>query len=100
MHTDTIDLETWLRKRLGPATFAGFIWSARKSDDISQVKMAKILGISKSMLCDIEKGRQFVSVELAAKFARKCGMSEKYAIQLALQDQLRKAKLKYTVSVA
>lgn len=100
MHTETMDLEKWLTKKMGPLTFAGFLKGARGSKEMSQVAMAKFLGISKSTLCDIEKGRQLVSPALAAKIAKKCQLSVPVAITCSLQDQLRKAKLNYEVRIA
>jgi DNA-binding XRE family transcriptional regulator len=81
----------------GPMTFATVMIASRTYKDMTQTQMAKLLGISKSTLCDIEKGRQLVSVELAAKTARKCKMPVVVAVQAALNDQLRRAGLKFTV---
>ena len=64
------------------------------------VEMAKIIGVSRSMICDIEKGRQNVSIDLAVKIANKAGLSPKQAIRLCLQDQLKRAKVKYKVEVS
>ena len=60
----TKTLRQVLGKKIGPITFGGFLRSARTMKDMSQVEMAAFLGISKSTLCDIEKGRQLVSIEL------------------------------------
>lgn len=84
-----------LEKRFGPITFGGFLRSARTMKDMSQVEMAAFLGISKSTLCDIEKGRQLVSIELASKIAKKCELSESLAVKCAISDQLRRAGLNY-----
>jgi transcriptional regulator with XRE-family HTH domain len=86
-------------KLLGPPTFGGFLRAARTRKDFSQKKMAAFLGISTANLCDIEKGRQFVSVDLAAKFAKKCQLPPQLAIQYAIGDQLRKYGLKFEVIV-
>lgn len=95
-----IDLGEWLEKKIGPFTFADFARNARDTLELSQVEMAKLMGVSKSTLCDIEKGRQLVSPALAAKFAKKCKHSIKVAVTASLQDQLRKAKLDYEVRIA
>jgi DNA-binding XRE family transcriptional regulator len=86
-----------LEKEFGAVTFAIFMMSARTMKDMNQTQMAKFLKISKSTLCDIEKGRQFVSAALAAKIAKKCGLHIESAVQAALNDQLAKSGLKYTV---
>lgn len=88
-----------LNVELGPISFGGFLRGARASKDLSQADMAKMLGLSRSTLCDIEKGRHLVSPALAAKIARKCGLAVKMAVQAALQDQVNKAKLKLRVEI-
>ncbi len=67
------------------------VW--RDRHEWTQVEAAKKLAVSKATLCDIEKGRQPVSVELARKIAKKLGASESVALECCLQDQLRKAKV-------
>lgn len=94
-----VEAAKWLEERLGPYTFAKFMRGARTSKDMSQVEMAKFLGMSKSTLCDIEKGRQLVSPALAAKIAKKCHLLVELAVKVSIQDQLRKAKLNYVVEV-
>lgn len=88
-----------LEKRFGPITFGGFLRSARTMKDLSQVEMAEFLGISKSTLCDIEKSRQIVSIDLASKIAKKCELSEAFAVQAAITDQLRRSGLKLEVEI-
>lgn len=88
-----------LERRHGPMTVGRFIKAFRECDDVSQTAYAKRQGISKANLCDIEKGRKLVSVERAAKFAKVLGVSEAVLVQLAIQDQLRDAKLRFTVEV-
>lgn len=88
-----------LDKKLGAATFGGFLRSARTLKNLSQVEMAKFLGISKSSLCDIEKNRQFVSLHLASKIAKKCGLSEVLAIEIALQQLIHRSGLRLQVVV-
>ncbi|MEK2645413.1 helix-turn-helix domain-containing protein [Bdellovibrio sp. BCCA] len=90
----TKNLAKVLTKELGPVSFGGFLRAARTAKDLSQIEMADFLSISKSTLCDIEKGRQFVSVDLAAKIAKKCGLSELLAVEAAINDQLRRSNLK------
>jgi hypothetical protein len=50
-------------------------------------------------LCDIEKGRQGVSIILAVKIAKLAKLSQESAVRYALQDQLDRAKIKMKVSV-
>ena len=59
-------LETIVGKSL---SFGTLLESIRLGEEMSQVEFAKKLGISRSHLCDIEKGRKSVSVARAARFA-------------------------------
>ena len=88
-----------LEKKLGEMTVAKYLKSFRLADEISQVDFAKKLGLSKGNLCDIEKGRKMISPERASKIAKKIKVPEKVLIQLALQDSLRAARLKYKVDL-
>ena len=83
----------------GPLTMAKLINAIRHGEEMSQVEFAKKLGISRSNLCDIEKGRRFISSELAEKFAERLGESKEQFIRIALQDQLNRAGLKYLVNI-
>ena len=40
-----------------PVTLGGMIWSLRECDEVSQAEFARRLGVSRSHLCDVEKGR-------------------------------------------
>ena len=89
----------FLEKLIEELTFGGLIEAMRQAEEISQVDFAKKLGISKQHLCDIEKGRKFVSPERAAKFAKILGHSEQSFVALALQDIVNQGGLKLKVSV-
>lgn len=95
----TKNASTQIKKIIGSSSFGGFLRSARTLKNMSQVEMAEYLGISKSTLCDIEKSRHIVSIELAAKIARQCGLSESLAIEFTIQDSINRAGLKYKVLV-
>lgn len=88
-----------LEKLNGPLTFGAFILGIRTTMDLSQVEMAKKLGISKAALCEIEKGRTFVSAESAARYSKKAGFSVALALECCFQDQLRRAKIKKRVRI-
>lgn len=95
----TIDAQEFLEKELGKLTLGKLFYAIRAGEEISQEEFAKLLKISKSHLCDIEKGRKFVSPERAAKFAKKLGYSQKQFIRLSLQDIVNQSGLKFRVSV-
>jgi len=83
----------------GPLTLGRAIESIRKSEELSQLNCAKKLCVSKSHLCDVEKGRKTVSPERAAKWARALGYPESAFVRLAIQAELDAAGLKYKVEI-
>lgn len=89
----------FFEKEMGPMTFGAFLTGARNTMSLSQAQLARKLKVSRSMICDVEKGRVLVSPALAVKIARLAGFPEKFAVKHCLQDQLRKAKIKMNVNV-
>jgi transcriptional regulator with XRE-family HTH domain len=83
----------------GPLTFGRAVGSVRKCEGLSQDDCARKLGISKSHLCDVEKGRKTVSPERAARWARILGYPESVLVRLAIQAELDAAGLKYRVEI-
>ena len=84
----------------GPLTLGGFLQAIREGEEASQTEFARQLGISRSHLCDIERGRKAVSVDRAARFARTLGYSESQFVRLALQAMVEEAKLPFRVELA
>jgi DNA-binding XRE family transcriptional regulator len=97
--TTRIKAEEFFRNEMGPMTFGTFLVGVRHSMNISQADLARKLKVSRSMICDIEKGRVLVSPALAMKIARIGKFPEDMAIKYCLEDQLRKAKIKMKVNV-
>ena len=83
----------------GPLTLGRFIRAIREGEEMSQVAFAEKLEISRSHLCDIEKGRKPVSASRAAQIAKILGYSEKQFVELALQDSVERAGLGYRVKI-
>lgn len=83
----------------GPVTLGRLIEAIRLGEAMTQPEFAKRLGVSKSHLNDIEKGRKAVSSERAARFARSLAYSEKRFVKLALQGQLDQSGLKFRVEL-
>jgi transcriptional regulator with XRE-family HTH domain len=83
----------------GPLTLGAALSGLREADQRSLADFAKLLGVSRSHLCDIEQGRRAVSPERAARFAEALGQNQAQFVRLALQDQVRGAGLKLTVEV-
>lgn len=99
MSTKNISSEEFFKK-YGPLTVGELLFGFRVSDGYSQKEFAKKLGISPANLCDLEKGRKIPSPKRAVSIAKKLGLSEILLLQLALQDELNKAKLDFKVSIA
>lgn len=89
----------FMEKHNGPFTFAKYMRVTRDDVGLTQVQMAKKLKISPGTLCDLEKGRQLVSVALAAKIAKLVGETPHVAVSAAIQDQLRKAKINLKIEI-
>lgn len=98
--TTKINALEWFEKEMGPMTFGTFLTAVRAMLDLSQSELARKLKVSRSMICDIEKGRVVASPALAVKIARAAGFPESFAVRCCLQDQLRRMKIRLTVSVA
>ncbi len=94
-----IDAMELLESLYGPVTLGGMLWSLRMCDEISQAEFARRLGVSRSHLCDVEKGRKVVSPERAAAWAKVLGFPETVFVKLALQEQLDRAGVKMNVQV-
>lgn len=94
-----VNAGSFLEKLVGPLTLGKVLRATRKGEGMTQQDFASRLGLSKSHLCDIEKGRKAVSPERAAHIARVLGYSVQQYVQLALQDELRRGKLGFEVQL-
>lgn len=97
MSTNT--LKTLEKLNKGELNFADLLVSLRKTDEVSQVELAKKLKVSKGLICDIEKGRRSASIELAAKIAKVMGYPKEAMIKQVIDDQLREAKINLKVKL-
>lgn len=97
INTDTIKkLEKISGEKL---SFGNLISSIRLGEEITQVEFAKMLGVSRQYLCDVEHSRRGVSIATAAEWAKKLGYSTDQFVRLTIQDELDKSKLKLVVHV-
>ncbi len=81
-------------------TLGGFILAIRQGEELSQVKFAEMLGMSRQMLCDIEHNRKNISPKKAAEYAEILGYSPKQFIRLCLQDMLDRDGFNLNVDLA
>ena len=80
-------------------SFGAAVEALRIGENFSQAAFAKKLHISRQYLCDVEKGRRFVSPEQAARFAKAFGHPPNVLVRLALQDSVSACGLKLRVLV-
>lgn len=80
-------------------TFGGLVHSLRISDEISQVELAKKIGVSKQFLSDVEHNRKDVGIGFAKKISDSLGYSIEPLIELLIRDQLRRQHLNYIVEL-
>jgi transcriptional regulator with XRE-family HTH domain len=83
----------------GHLNLGDLLLSIRLGEELSQAEFARHLGVSRSHLCDIEKGRKSVGPRRAAKFARVLGYSEAQFVRLALQGLIEDAGLDFRVQL-
>lgn len=85
------DVLTELEKIRSSPTFGELVKSLRLADDISQTELAQKLDLSKQHLSAIERGKKFVSVARAARFAEVLGYPVQQFVLASLQDELNEA---------
>ena len=83
----------------GPLTFGNMIESIRLADEVSQVKFAEKLGISRQNLWEIEHERRFVSPKTAVEFAKKLEQSEAQFVRICIKDMLRRDNIHYDIQL-
>jgi transcriptional regulator with XRE-family HTH domain len=80
-------------------TFGGLVRALRISDEISQVELAKKLGVSKQFLSDVEHNRKDVGISFAKKVASVLGYSIEPLLELLIKQQLKRQRLNYIVEI-
>lgn len=80
-------------------TFGGLVRSLRLSDEITQVELARKMGISKQFLSDVEHNRKDIGISFAKKISDVLGYSIEPLLELLIRDQLRSQHLNYIVEL-
>ncbi|STX55796.1 anaerobic benzoate catabolism transcriptional regulator [Legionella beliardensis] len=80
-------------------TFGGLIRSLRLSDEMTQVELAKKIGVSKQFLSDVEHNRKDIGISFAKKISDALGYSIEPLLELLIRDQLRSQHLNYIVEL-
>ena len=97
---DTQQTLKYLENLIGEKlTLGSFILAIRQGEELSQVEFARILGMSRQILCDIEHGRRIISPKKAAEYADLLGYSKKQFVRLCLQDMIDRAHLGLVVEI-
>lgn len=99
MNTKSIDAVHATKNIWNTMSFGGLLHSLRISDEISQVELAKKLGVSKQFLSDVEHDRKDIGIAFAKKVADTMGYSVEPLIEILIRDQLRKQHLDYIVEL-
>jgi transcriptional regulator with XRE-family HTH domain len=82
----------------GPLTLAKLVRAIREGEEWSLAGMGRKLGVTRAHVAAIEHGKS-LSPERAARYARALGYSESQFVRLALQAEITRAGLHYTVEV-
>ncbi len=83
----------FLEALAGKLTLGSLLASVRKGEEMTQAEFAKLLGVSKQYVCDLEHGRRFASPRAAAEYAKKLGYSSQQFVRLCLQDLVNREGL-------
>jgi len=97
-YKDTVSSD-WIDKKLGPLKFGTLVATMREHLEMTQAQFGKKFGVSRQMVCDIEKSRVTVSLNMAIKIANAAQWPLPYVLVRYFDDQIRRAKLNYTVKV-
>jgi transcriptional regulator with XRE-family HTH domain len=80
-------------------SFGELLEARRVGEGLTQREMARILKITPSSLCDLEKGRRLPTLNRAARIAQLLGLNELVYMEAALQDQLDQVKPNCEVTI-
>ena len=100
MSTKSKNAKEVMDKISGPLKFGSLLHSLRICDEVSQAELARRVGVSRGLICDIEKGRRDATIEIVVKFAKALGYPAEGFVSVLLQEQIRRAKLNFKVTVS
>ena len=80
-------------------TFGSLVRSLRLSDEVTQVELAKRVGVSKQFLSDVEHDRKDVGISFAKKVSDALSYAVEPLIELLIREQLKKQHLNYIVEL-
>lgn len=89
----------FLEKLAGELTLSGLLIAIHQGEEMTQVEFAKLLGVSRQYVCDIEHNRRMISPHTAVIFAKKLGYSPQQFVRLCLQDLVDREGLNLKIEV-
>lgn len=99
MTTNSKKTRAFLESLAGPLTFGMMIRAYLDREDMSQVDLAKKLGVTRGYVSNVVNDRKLVSVHQAIEIARVLGEPEQPYISAAFQDLLRDCGADYEVEL-
>jgi transcriptional regulator with XRE-family HTH domain len=89
-------LESISKKSL---TLNNLLLAIRQGEEMTQIEFAKLLGVSKQYLCDLEHNRRFASPKAAEEYAKILGYSPQQFVRLCLQDLIAREGMHFLIEV-
>lgn len=84
-------------KHVLTSSFGEFIKDIRECDEISQVELARQMGVSRQFISAIEKNKANISLEMTMNIAHALGYPYEAFVEVYLNDLLRKSGIKKIV---
>ena len=97
-----IPWDSSLQEELGlseRSSFGEILWAWRKCDDLTQVEVARQLGMSKQQLSAYERGREIPSLKTGLTIIQSLNMPISTALQALLQDQVIQAGVPSSLTI-
>ena len=91
---------TELDRDFGALSVGDLLLAYREGEGVSQLALAKTLGLSKQRLCDFEKGRRLPSLRSAFDFGKKLKRHPETWVLVVIEEMLRRERLDIKVSIA
>lgn len=77
----------YLEKKVGPVTVGMLLRVHRTRNDLSQVDLAKILGVTVGFISNVENDRKHLSLEKTLEIAKKLGSSKEFYASIWFREE-------------
>jgi plasmid maintenance system antidote protein VapI len=95
----TTNAKKYLEKIVGPVTFGMLLRSYMEREEINQVELAEIMGVTRGYISNIVNERKKVSIDKAFEISIALGESQKIYIETAINDSLRESGINCNVEL-